>query len=72
MKVKTDTNLCNEDTPEEGPDDISKVQQYHVFKEQRWQRKLGNKVSQPFRLVLGDEICPLGQIHANVPYFIRL
>lgn len=69
MRVKAGTNLCNEDAPEEGPDDVSKVQQHHVFEEQRWQSKLGNKVSQPFRLVLSDQICPLGQIHPN---FIRL
>lgn len=70
MKSKTDTNLCYEDTPQKSPDDISKVQQYHVFKEQRRQSKFGNKVSQTFRLVLGDEICPK-QIHANILYSIR-
>ncbi len=56
----TDTNLGDKDTPEKRPDDVSKVQQYHVFKEQSWKSKLGHKVPQTFRLALCDDICSVG------------
>lgn len=51
-------NLGNQDAPEEGPDDITKVQHHHVLKEQRRQSKLGHKVAQTLGLVLCDDISP--------------
>ncbi|KAJ8416878.1 hypothetical protein AAFF_G00327560 [Aldrovandia affinis] len=46
----------NEDAPQKGPDDIAKVQQHHVLKEQGGQRKLGHKVPQALGLHGGDDI----------------
>lgn len=57
-KRQKKANLGNQDTPEEGPDDVAKVQQHHVLEEQRWQSKLGHKVAQTLGLVLCDDISP--------------
>lgn len=37
---------------------MAKVQQHHVLEEQRREGKLGHKVSQPFSLSGGDDVCP--------------
>lgn len=58
---KNGANLGDEDAPEEGPDDVGKVQQHHVLEEQRGEGKLGDKVAQTLGLVLRDDVSPLGR-----------
>lgn len=61
----TYTNLSDKDTPEKCPDDVSKVQQHHVFEQQCWQGKLRHKIPQTLRLALCDNICPIGRNERN-------
>ncbi|KAF3841746.1 hypothetical protein F7725_023697 [Dissostichus mawsoni] len=48
----SDTNLSDQDAPEKRPDDVSKVQKHHVFKEQSWKSEFRHKGPQTLRLAL--------------------
>lgn len=66
-KGRAGANLGNQDAPEEGPDDVAKVQQHHVLEEQRRQSKLGHKVAQTLGLVLRDDVSPFGEKSKEQP-----
>lgn len=65
-------NLGNQDTPEKRPDDVPEVQQHHVFKEQSWKSKLGDKVPQTLSLILSDDISPSEKNWRNSHYSTRI
>lgn len=43
-----------EDAPEEGPDDVTEVEQHHVLEQEGGEGEHGHKVAQPFGLGTGD------------------
>lgn len=69
------TYLSHQDAPEKRPDDISKVQQHHVFKKQSWQSKFGHKVPETLSLVLCDDVAPVGwnvRVNSRFPVYSGL
>ena len=57
--------LGDEDAPEEGPDDITEVQQHHVLEQQRREGKLGHEIPQTFGLGGGDDVRPPCDVSAQ-------
>lgn len=58
-------HLGDQDAPQEGPDDVAKVQQHHLLEEQRRKCELGHEVAQPLGLAAGDDVGPAGDVAAQ-------
>lgn len=54
----------DEDAPQEGPDDVTEVQQHHVLEQQRRQSELWHEVAQSFGLRGRDDVRPPGDVAA--------